>query len=163
MNPAITGLLLMGVVDRIEGSWVVIEWSPTAELRDVARTAVPQHVTEGTRLYLDVRAHEQGTALAIGHQDHQVLVTTAGRIHLPSDAQLSGTSRYTVQFLKTHHAHPGASIPQRALTSKETRTLARNGMDAPTQGQPRQPGCGLEVEPSSGKTRMTACRQAGSP
>ncbi len=163
MNAAITGLLLMGVVDRIEGPWVVVEWSPTAELRDVARTAVPEHVTEGMRLYLDVRAHADGTALAVGHQDHQVLVTTAGRIHLPSDAQLSGSVRYTVQFLETHHTHPGASIPQRALTSKETWTHARNGVDAPTQGQPRQPGCELEVEPSSGRTRMTACWQAGSP
>jgi hypothetical protein len=38
-----------------------------------------------------------------------VLITTTGRSQMPSDAQHSGTVRYTVEFLEIHHAHQGTS------------------------------------------------------
>jgi hypothetical protein len=51
----------------------------------------------------------------------QVLITTNGWSQMPSDAQHSGTVRYTAQFLDIHHTRPGASTPRRTLTSKEAR------------------------------------------
>lgn len=108
------GLVLAGVVDRVEGPWSVIEWAPSAVLTDVATDLLPTPVREGDRIFLRVQPDPSGDALVRGEGTHQVLLTPRGRIHLPSDAHLSPAGRYSARFRRTLETprSPGRAHPQ---------------------------------------------------
>lgn len=117
MHPMMAGLVLAGVVDRVEGPWTVIEWAPTAQMRDVATALLPKPTREGDRVFLRALFDTQGEALIHGEATHQVLLTPQGRIHLPTDAHLSPAGRYTVRFRRSL---PPPRSPGRAHPSTGT-------------------------------------------
>jgi hypothetical protein len=123
MRQVMAGLLLAGVIDRIEGTWAVVEWAPSGEVRDVAAASLPQGIQEGDRILLHVRPHPAGDVTVAGRVSHQVLITLKGQIHLPSDAQLSAAFPYTAHIRldpppiqPTGHADPTTGTHEHGST-----------------------------------------------
>jgi len=116
MRQVMMGLMLVGVVDRIEGDWAAVEWWPTAEIRDVATSRLPPHAQEGDQLIMTVRPRPQGTAIVTNCQQGSVLHTLRGQVHLPSDAPLPTDQRYRVWLRKrpatTHTRSQGRAHPR---------------------------------------------------
>jgi hypothetical protein len=93
-------LLLLGTIDRIEGSWAVVEWLPSAELADVALAACPAGIAEGDRIQLIARARPDGSAVISRREGRYRLITHEGPIGLPEDAPLPADQRFVVSITK---------------------------------------------------------------
>ncbi len=89
MKPLITIALLIGVLDRIEGDWAIIEWVSTGETRDLATGFLPSTIQEGDRILLQLRSHPAGDVTVAGRVSHQQLLSPKGKIFLPSDVYLT--------------------------------------------------------------------------
>ena len=88
MQPVAFVLVLLGTIDRIEGSWAVVEWQPSGELHDVAIGACPTQIREGDRIQLNAWASPDGPSMRIMSELGARLLTPRGTIGLPSDAPL---------------------------------------------------------------------------
>jgi hypothetical protein len=89
MKPLITIVLLIGVLDRIEGDWAIIEWASTGETRDLTTKFLPSTIQEGDRILLQLRPHPAGDVTVAGRVSQQHLISPSGQVFLPSDVYLT--------------------------------------------------------------------------
>jgi hypothetical protein len=95
LMPLILAIRLSGTVDRVEGDWVVVEWSG-GDFTDLPSTIFSRLPLEGERLSLRLQTRTQGSALALPGT-HPRLSTQVGLVSLPEDAQLRPGHRYSLQ------------------------------------------------------------------
>jgi len=118
MQPVMAALLLLGTIDRIEGSWAVVEWLPSAAIRDVALSACPPGIREGDRIHLVVRAHPEGASVVSRKDGMYRLLTPHGPVGLPDDAPLPSDQRFHVGVAAQR---PTPQSPGRAQPAMGTR------------------------------------------
>ena len=86
-------LRLSGTIDRIEGAWVVVEWSH-GHFTDLPSAAFHCLPREGETVDLRIQSRPHGSALALPGPTPR-LSTTDGLLHLPESARLRPGLRYS--------------------------------------------------------------------
>ncbi len=132
MPGVMTTLFLVGVVDRIEAEWAVVEWQPTAAVTDVAKTALHTRTKEGDRIMLLARFDPQGPSMARIVDGRVRLSTPQGVIHLPDGAEVPISQRYMTEIHTISRDSPGRAHPMMGNREHGGMDPASSGVGAPT-------------------------------
>ena len=96
LMPLLIALRLAGTVDRIEGDWVVVEWSG-GHFTDLPAAAFQRIPREGEPVSLRLQPSTTGSALAIPSRPPS-LATEAGLLSLPAQVSLRPGLRYSLRI-----------------------------------------------------------------
>ena len=87
-------LQLSGTVDRIEGSWAIVEWTD-GSFTDVPLSIFPRRPKEGETFSIRLQPNHNGAGLALpGHPPR--LSTSVGLIELPQTPKPRPGNRYRI-------------------------------------------------------------------
>ena len=94
--PWLIALRMTGTVDRIEGKWVVVEWS-SGSLSDLPAEVFLRLPEEGDPVSMHIQRRVKGSALALPGQPPR-LSTSGGLLSLPHHKSLEPGHRYSIRI-----------------------------------------------------------------